>query len=459
MVESLNDSLDNGANPYHLHQSDNPGMILVSQLLSNDNFHSWKRSMMLALSTKNKLGFVDGSIQAPDHSMVNQFNAWTRANNLINSWLLNSVSTDIAASLLYHMTGVEMWKDLVDRFQQSNGPFVSSVIVEECNACLLNNIKNNHCNLLGHTKDRCYKLIGYPPGYNSKNWSSSNSSRGKSSQVIHNNFVVSQQGSPAVTEAFTLEQYFQFNLHSVSALLIFSDLSVLFCKTDCLIQDLHQVIGKGELVQGLYLLQMSVLIQIQYLMSDNAPELKFTELFANLAIMHQFSCVETPQQNSVVERKHQHLLDVARALYFQSKMPIKFWGDCLLTATYLINRLPSPALNNKSPYEVLHGHLPDYSRLRVFGCHCFVSTLKSQQDKFSARALPAVFLGYPLVPLEPADSNDGSSLGSNDSTGDTALGSTDSNGGASLGPTDSNNNASPEYAESHADVSLTYSLD
>ncbi|KAE8688286.1 hypothetical protein F3Y22_tig00110988pilonHSYRG00245 [Hibiscus syriacus] len=69
MAESLNDNFDNGANPYYLHQSDNPSMILVSQLLSNDNFHSWKRSMMIALSAKNKLGFIDGSFQAPDSSM------------------------------------------------------------------------------------------------------------------------------------------------------------------------------------------------------------------------------------------------------------------------------------------------------------------------------------------------------------------------------------------------------
>ncbi|KAE8698642.1 hypothetical protein F3Y22_tig00110597pilonHSYRG00552 [Hibiscus syriacus] len=200
MVESSNDSFDNGANPYYLHQSDNHGMILVSQLLSNDNFHSWKRSMMLALSTKNKFGFVDGSIQAPDPSMVNQFNAWTRANNLVNSWLLNLVSKDIVASLLYHTTVDEIWKDLVDRFQQANEPrlfhlkkrlcelvqdkfyaVVSNIIVDECSACLLNNSKN-----------KCYKLIGYPPGYNSKNWSSSTSSWGKSSQAIHTNSVVSQ---------------------------------------------------------------------------------------------------------------------------------------------------------------------------------------------------------------------------------------------------------------------------
>ena len=134
--------------------------------------------------------------------------------------------------------------------------------------------------------------------------------------------------------------------------------------------------------------------QVKILRSDNGTEFTcLKQYFLDHGIIFQTSCTGTPQQNGRVERKHQHILNVARALRFQGSLPIEFWGECVLTAGYLINRTPSLVLNGKTPYSVLYGTEPTYDHLRILGSLCYAHVKTG--DKFASRSRRCVFVGYP----------------------------------------------------------------
>lgn len=122
---------------------------------------------------------------------------------------------------------------------------------------------------------------------------------------------------------------------------------------------------------------------IKSVRTDNGSEFvnqHLSHFLSELGVLHQKSCVSTPQQNARVERKHKHLLELARVLRFQSGLSFKYWGECLLTATYLVNILPTPVLDFKTTYELLYKQPPDYFLLRSFGCLCYASC--HSNDKF-----------------------------------------------------------------------------
>ncbi|XP_074318743.1 uncharacterized protein LOC141655567 [Silene latifolia] len=154
-----------------------------------------------------------------------------------------------------------------------------------------------------------------------------------------------------------------------------------------------------ELIQNfINLIENQFSTRVKVIRSDNGTEFfqtKCNDYFASKGIIHQRSIVGRPQQNGRVERKHRHLLETARALRFHAQLPIRFWGDCLLTASYLINKMPSSVLNWQTPHELLFNTKPAYDELRIFGTLCYATRPPTVTDKFMPRARKCLFIGYP----------------------------------------------------------------
>ncbi|XP_031478747.1 uncharacterized protein LOC116249687 isoform X1 [Nymphaea colorata] len=114
------------SNPFFIHHSDNLGNVLVSQHFNGENYGTWSRAMLMALSAKNKIGFIDGSIKEPEKDDPS-YHLWVRSNNMILSWILNSVNKDIVESVIYLTNAREVWKDLRERFTQSLAPRIYQI--------------------------------------------------------------------------------------------------------------------------------------------------------------------------------------------------------------------------------------------------------------------------------------------------------------------------------------------
>lgn len=107
--------------PLYLHPNDHPGLHLVNQILTGDNFNQWKRVMTIALSAKIKLGMINRT--CPKLSSTSAYlNLWNHYNDMVILWLLNSVSLEIATNIIYLSTAQEIRNDLHSRFTQSNIP-------------------------------------------------------------------------------------------------------------------------------------------------------------------------------------------------------------------------------------------------------------------------------------------------------------------------------------------------
>ncbi|KAF1869335.1 hypothetical protein Lal_00018428 [Lupinus albus] len=113
------DISQNPGSAYYLHPLENPGLVLVSPALNGENYHQWSRSMKMSLISKNKFGFVNGTITEPNHS-DSLYSAWKRANAMVICWIARSVSPQIAQSILWIDKASDIWKELKEWFSHDD---------------------------------------------------------------------------------------------------------------------------------------------------------------------------------------------------------------------------------------------------------------------------------------------------------------------------------------------------
>ena len=105
--------------PLFLHPSDHPGQALVTDIFAGDDYENWRRSVQIALSAKYKISIIDGSYEKPEAKSP-LLPHWQRCNDMVMSWLLNSLHKNIRDSVLFCDKAFDVWKELEERYGQSN---------------------------------------------------------------------------------------------------------------------------------------------------------------------------------------------------------------------------------------------------------------------------------------------------------------------------------------------------
>lgn len=138
--------------------------------------------------------------------------------------------------------------------------------------------------------------------------------------------------------------------------------------------------------------------KIKRIRSDRGGEYILKEFEAFLlanGITCQRTTPYTPQQNGVAERKNRYLMEMARCLLFDAGMSNTYWGEAVMTANFLQNRLPSNSVTS-TPHELWHGEKPYFSNLHRFGSKCFVKVPDEHRRKLDAKAEDGIFLGFDM---------------------------------------------------------------
>ncbi|GJW25250.1 putative ribonuclease H-like domain-containing protein [Tanacetum coccineum] len=139
--------------------------------------------------------------------------------------------------------------------------------------------------------------------------------------------------------------------------------------------------------------------KVKIIRCDNGTEFKnkvMDDFCREKGIRREYSVARTPQQNGVAERRNRTLIEAARTMLADSKLPTTFWAEAVSTACYVQNRVLVVKPHNKTPYELFRGFKPALSFMRPFGCHVTILNTLDNLGKFDGKSDEGFFVGYSL---------------------------------------------------------------
>ncbi|GJU30476.1 putative ribonuclease H-like domain-containing protein [Tanacetum coccineum] len=139
--------------------------------------------------------------------------------------------------------------------------------------------------------------------------------------------------------------------------------------------------------------------KVKIIRCDNGTEFKnkvMDDFFKEKGIKREYSVARTPQQNGVAERRNRTLIEAARTMLANSKLPITFWAEAVSTACYVQNRVLIVKPQNKTHCELFRGFKPALSFMKPFGCHVTILNTLDHLGKFDGKSDEGFFVGYSL---------------------------------------------------------------
>ncbi|GKD49408.1 putative ribonuclease H-like domain-containing protein [Tanacetum coccineum] len=138
-------------------------------------------------------------------------------------------------------------------------------------------------------------------------------------------------------------------------------------------------------------------LRVKVIRCDNGTEFKnrvMNQFYEMNGIKREFSVARTPQQNGVAERKNRTLIEAARTMLADLKLPTTFWAKAVNPACYVQNRVLVIKPYNKTPYELFLGIKHVLSFMRPFGCPVTILNTIDHLGKFDGKADEGFFVGY-----------------------------------------------------------------